>query len=330
VADPLTGTPHLKIRYRFPRHKHTSFACLVEGFCALRMYRYSEVSPPQLTLKQHQRLVHLGDAPSTRCLVHWWRLEHHQCSLIWDQVGTEMADHTSVPAARIIIADDHPLYRSALRSLLENSRDIELVAEASDGQEALELCRRFEPDLVLMDLRMPKVDGLEATRAIKRELPRTAVSMMTASEEPKHLAESIKAGAAGYVLKTASQQQMTDAIRRALGGESPLDQEIARQLISSLLDEVEKERPSELAEKPPHGDRRSGEALPSSLTAREAEVLRLVTRGLSNQQIAQTLLLSTSTAKKHMRHIISKLGVSDRTQAAVRASELGLRPDRDA
>ncbi len=101
-------------------------------------------------------------------------------------------------------------------------------------------------------------------------------------------------------------------------------------LLLDLVDEVQKERPSELDDKPPDGDGNAGEALPSSLTVREAEVLRLVTRGLSNQQIAQNLLLSVSTVKKHMRHVISKLGVSDRTQAAVRAIELGLRPDQDA
>jgi DNA-binding NarL/FixJ family response regulator len=129
-------------------------------------------------------------------------------------------EHTSVPPLwRIIIADDHPLWCSGLRSLLESSdSSMEVVAEATDGQQALELARTLKPDLVLMDVWMPRMGGLEATRAIKRELPQTVVLMITASEEPNHLAEAIKAGAAGYVLKSAPHQQITDAIRAALDG----------------------------------------------------------------------------------------------------------------
>jgi DNA-binding NarL/FixJ family response regulator len=210
-----------------------------------------------------------------------------------------------------------------------------VVAEATDGQQALELARTLKPDLVLMDVMMPKMDGLEATRAIKRQLPQTIVLMMTASEEPNHLAEAIKAGAAGYVLKRAPANQITDAIRAALDGEATLNQEIARRLILDLVDEQYKEEQSSSDVVTPGGslafddEHTQGEdTLPSSLSAREVEVLRLLMRGLSNQQIARNLLISTSTAKKHVRRIISKLGVSDRTQAAVRAIELGLRPQR--
>jgi DNA-binding NarL/FixJ family response regulator len=235
-----------------------------------------------------------------------------------------------------MIADDHPLWCSGLRTLLESSDSlVEVVAEATDGQQALEFTRTLKPDLVLMDVWMPRMGGLEATRAIKRELPQTVVLMMTASEDPNHLAEAIKAGAAGYVLKSAPAHQIIDAIRAALDGETiPLNQEVARRLILDLMDQQSKE------EKPlsdvviPEGsppalgeERSQGEnTLPSSLSAREVDVLRLLMGGLSNQQIARNLLISTSTVKKHVRRIISKLGVSDRTQAAVRAIELGLVP----
>jgi DNA-binding NarL/FixJ family response regulator len=245
--------------------------------------------------------------------------------------GRVAEQHSSIAPPRIIVAEDHPLFRSALRLLLESSDSLlEVVAEATDGQQALEFARTLKPDLVLMDVIMPNMDGLEATHAIKRELPKTVVLMMTASEEPNHLAEAIKAGAAGYVLKSASAQQIIDAIRAALDGESPLDPKIARHLILDLMDvQSNNERPSSDVvppESPPLGEEHSQgeETIPSSLTAREIEVLGLLARGRTNQQIAHELFVSTSTVKKHVRHIISKLGVSDRTQAAVQAIELGL------
>jgi DNA-binding NarL/FixJ family response regulator len=233
---------------------------------------------------------------------------------------------------RIIIADDHPLYRSAVRSTLEkHSGSWEVVAEATDGLEVVELCRSLSPDLVLMDVAMPRMGGLEATRALKDELPRTIVLIMTALEEPDHLAEALRAGAAGYVIKTAPAQQIVGAVRQALDGEYPLNHEVAKRLLLDLVNEEHKERlPSQRTpESPPIGAEYRPEALPSSLSAREVEVLRLVARGQTNQQIAENLLLSVSTVKKHVRQIISKLGVSDRTQAAIRALELGLRLERD-
>ncbi len=234
-------------------------------------------------------------------------------------------------AARIILADDHPLFRSAVRDTLEkHSGSLEVVAEAADGLEALQLCRNFRPDLVMMDVGMPAMSGLEAARAIRRELPRTIVLIMTALEEPDRLAEALRAGAAGYVTKTAFPQQVVGAIHEALDGEYPLNQEVAKRLLLNLVDEEREERPEPTAPETPHlSGRYPGETLPASLSAREAEVLRLVARGQTNQQIAQNLLISVSTVKKHVRQVISKLGVSDRTQAAVRAVELGMHPDRD-
>src|ERR671916_1290435 len=132
---------------------------------------------------------------------------------------------------RIMITDDHALVRDGLRSMLEDEPDLEVVGEASNGREAIELCRSLKPDMVLMDVRMPEMDGLEATRAIKEELPSTSVLMVTMHENPDYLMEALSAGAAGYVLKGASGDRLVNAIKRTLKGESPLNQELAAQLL---------------------------------------------------------------------------------------------------
>jgi DNA-binding NarL/FixJ family response regulator len=229
-----------------------------------------------------------------------------------------MTDHESVPA-RIIIADDHPLFRSALARLLEEGSGLEVVAQAADGREALEFCRRFGPDLVIMDLSMPNMDGLEATRTI--------VLIMTAYEDPERLSEAVRAGAGGYLLKTAHPQQIVDAVLRALEGGSPVDEELAMGLLSRLADErlggqEERARSPALPHSPPR--QRPTQALLRALTPREVQVLKLVVQGHSNRQIAEELDVSTSTVKKHVLRIRAKLGASDRTQAAVMAMEMGL------
>lgn len=218
--------------------------------------------------------------------------------------------------ARLLLADDHDLLRRGLRGVLVGEPDLEVVGEASNGQEALELCRDLRPDLVLMDVRMPVVDGLAATRAIKEASPATSVLMVTMHENPDYLLEALNAGAAGYVLKDAPAERLISSIRRTLNGESPLNQELAMQLLQRLAGQ----RRQDPAPKPP----KRGESLPESLTPRELEVLRLLASGNTNQQIAQTLVISRGTAKIHVERIIRKLGVSDRTQAALRAIELGL------
>ena len=216
--------------------------------------------------------------------------------------------------SRIVVADDHPLIRHALTTTIDEQPDLEAVAEATNGLEAVELCRMFQPELVLMDVLMPKLDGLEATRQIKRELPHTSVLVLTAVEDPIYLSEALKAGAAGYVQKGATTQEIIGAVRKVLEGESSLDQELATQLLRRLVEDP----------KPEQNGRAKGESSLELLSAREREVLGLVARGYTNQQIARSLLISLSTVKKHVRSAISKFGVSDRTQAAVRAVELGV------
>ena len=231
-----------------------------------------------------------------------------------------MATETPGGPARLVLADDHDLLRKGLRSVLESEPDLEVVGEASNGLEVLELCRRLRPDLVLMDVRMPEMDGLAATRELKREHPDISVLMVTMHENPDYLLEALDAGASGYVLKDATGDRLINAVRRTLSGETPLNQELAMQLLLRLA-HAERREP----QPPPQGTRAS---LGETLTPREVEVLQLLTTGQTNQQIAETLMISKGTVKVHVERIIRKLGVSDRTQAAVRAFELHiLTPD---
>lgn len=236
-------------------------------------------------------------------------------------VGSELEPGMHSTPARVLIVDDHELVRDGFKRMLSYEEDLEVVGEASNGREAVELCRRLNPDLVLMDVRMREMDGLEATRVIKAEQPSVSVLVVTTYENADYLLEAIKAGAAGYVLKDASNQQLTNAMRRALEGESPINQELATQLIQRLVREgPQPAEPSPTTEsgaatKPP---------LLEKLTPRELEVLKLMAHGKTNQDIAERLFISEATAKVHVRHIIAKLRVSDRTQAVVRAFELRL------
>ena len=239
---------------------------------------------------------------------------------------TEPNARSRTTPARVLIADDHELVRDGFERLLNYQEDFAVVGEASNGREAVELCRSLQPDLVLMDVRMPQMDGLEATASIKAEQPEVSVLVITTYENADYLLGAIKAGAAGYVLKDAPNQQLLNAMRRALEGESPVNQELATQLIQRLASEALQPpaEPSPIAERsaaprsavpPPHLE---------ELTPRELDVLGLVTQGKTNQEIAESLFISRATAKVHVQHIIRKLGVSDRTQAVVRAFELGL------
>ncbi len=225
-------------------------------------------------------------------------------------MGSQLGTNRTNPS-RVLIVDDHELVRSGLRGMLSGERDLRVVGEAANGGEALALCRRERPDVVLMDVRMPGMDGLEATRAIKREMPLTAVLMVTMQENPEYLYEALKAGASGYLLKDASRSELVRAVRSVLAGEPLLAPQMTGHLLRRLSAEhrVQTESPTE------------------PLTPREVEVLRLVAQGRTNREIGQVLMLSAATVKVHVQHIIAKLAVSDRTQAAVRAVELGLLED---
>ena len=220
---------------------------------------------------------------------------------------------------RVLIADDHALFRAGIRVILSSRPDIEVVGEAEDGEEAVALCRKTRPDLVMMDITMPKVDGVAATRTIKAEFPKTSVLVLTAYADEDVLMEAVRAGAAGFVVKDAvGPIELLDAVRGILNGESHVDQDLVMRLVRRLADE------SGPRSKPAAEATMERTEPVGSLTERELEVLRLLPQGKTNRQIAAELHLSLSTVKKRLERIISKLAVSDRTQAAVKAIELGL------
>jgi len=231
----------------------------------------------------------------------------------------------SSPPKRLLIADDHALVREGMRAMLASEQNLEVVGEAENGREALELCRELRPDLILMDVRMPEMDGLAATWEIKRKYPETRILILTTHESPEYLMDAIRAGAAGYVLKDSTKQRLLDAVRRVISGESPVNQELAMQVIQRLTDE--NRRHAEPLPEP--AEKWREETLTEPLTDREIEVLRLLALGKTNRQVAKELLISLSTVKTHVQHLNIKLGVSDRTQAAVRAAELGLLPKEE-
>jgi DNA-binding NarL/FixJ family response regulator len=208
--------------------------------------------------------------------------------------------------ARVVVADDHDLARAGLRTLLSGERGLEVVGEATSGREALDLCRRVQPDLVVMDVRMPDMNGLAVTRAIKSESPATSVILFTMYENADYLVEALQAGAAGYLLKGASKGEIVSTVRQVLAGDSMLRPELVLQLLRRL------------------SESRVETTVATQLTRRQYDVLGLIVLGQTNREIAETLNLTVSTVKTHVEQVIGKLGVSDRTQAAVRAIELGL------
>ncbi len=210
--------------------------------------------------------------------------------------------------ARVVIADDHELARAGLRTMLVGQRGVELIGEAKTGREALALCRRFQPDLVLLDVRMPDLDGLATCRSIKQEIPFTRVILVTMHENPQYFLEALRAGATGYVLKDITQRELLTTIRRVLHGESVLNPDIVMRVLGHL----------------PGNTPLQADVSPLQLSPREREVLQLLAQGQTNREIARALTVSVSTIKIHVEHILAKLGVSGRTQAALRANDLGL------
>jgi DNA-binding NarL/FixJ family response regulator len=219
----------------------------------------------------------------------------------------EEAERTAVgEAIRVMIVDDHALFRRGLQMVLEGEADIEVVAEAGDGHEAIEMAEQTTPDVVLMDVRMPKRSGIEATRMIKDTLPSTKILMLTISDEETDLYEAIKAGASGYLLKEISIEEVSGAVRSVFQGQSLISPSMASKLLTEFASMVK--RRDERAQVP--GPR---------LTERELEVLKLVAKGMNNRDIGTELFISENTVKNHVRNILEKLHLHSRMEAVVYA-----------
>jgi DNA-binding NarL/FixJ family response regulator len=212
---------------------------------------------------------------------------------------------------RIVLADDQAMVRSGFRLILEAEGDIEVVGEAGDGDEAVAVTRRLQPDVVLMDVQMPKTDGLEATRRIAREPEiRSRVLVLTTFERDDYVFEALRAGASGFMLKNASPEELVKAVRVVADGEALLAPSVTRRVIA------------EYAQRTP--PRREDDGALERLTDREREVLRLLATGKSNAELAAQLFLGEGTVKTHVSHVLGKLGLRDRVQAVVYAYESGL------
>ena len=212
---------------------------------------------------------------------------------------------------RILLADDQALFREGLHTLLALQPDLEVIGEASDGEEAVRLAARLHPDVVLMDLQMPVLDGVEATRRLHASQPACRVIALTTFDDDESVFEALRAGATGYLLKDTPSARLLEAIRAASRGESFLQASVATKVVAEF---------SRLANQAPARP----QTLADPLSPRELDIVRLLGSGSSNREIAAALVLSEGTVKNHVTSILSKLNVSDRTQAALKARELGL------
>ncbi len=206
---------------------------------------------------------------------------------------------------RLLVADDHAVVRAGVASFVRES-NITVVAEACDGAQALQMAQKHRPDVVLLDVRMPEIDGMSCLSKLKAELPHTPVVIFTAHDNPTYIARAVALGAAGYLVKSASQAELVSAVQQVAGGENLWSRENLRRVSGTLTNS------------------RSNSELEVPLTKRESEVLKQLALGLSNKEIAQALSISYETVKEHVQHVLRKLGVSDRTQAAVWAVRKGL------
>jgi DNA-binding NarL/FixJ family response regulator len=208
---------------------------------------------------------------------------------------------------RVVIADDQPMMRAGFKAVLEATGDIQVVAEASDGEEAVQAAGEHAPDVVLMDIRMPGIDGIEATR----RLPRQRVLILTTFGLDQYILEALRAGASGFLLKDAPTQEVVAAVRAVAAGDAVLSTAVTRQ----LLDQVARRLPAAVSRRPDELN---------LLTEREREVLRMLANGLSNAEIAAALIVSEATVKSHVSHLLGKLGLRDRVQAVIYAYETRL------
>ncbi len=215
-----------------------------------------------------------------------------------------------MPVIKVVLADDHAVVRHGLRFMLEQRPDIQVVGECGDGARALELVTEFLPDVALLDLLMPTMDGVAATREVKRLVPSTQIIILTSYYEDEHIFSAIKAGALSYLLKDSSPQELVEAVRAAARGESKLHPMVA----ARVLREMQQRQLSPL----------------NDLTPRELEVLTRIARGRSNYEIAQELVISEPTVRTHVSNILSKLHLTDRTQAAIYGLQQHLVPLKDA
>jgi DNA-binding NarL/FixJ family response regulator len=215
-------------------------------------------------------------------------------------------------AIRVLLVDDQCLFREGLETLLSVHKDIEVVGEASNGQEAVDVAAQVQPDVVLMDVRMPILDGVRATRRLKRALPQCRVIVLTTFDDDEYVFDALRAGAVGYLLKDVPSARLVEAIRAAARGESILEPSVAAKVIAEFT-RVSSLVPSAQMEQ-----------LVEPLSERELEILSLIATGASNREIADQLFIAEGTVKNHVTHILGKLGVRDRTQAALKARELGL------
>jgi DNA-binding NarL/FixJ family response regulator len=218
---------------------------------------------------------------------------------------------------RVLIADDQPVVRDGLAMLLGLIDDVEVVATAADGVQAVERARSEQPDIVLMDLRMPRLEGAEATRQILDSHPDTAVLVLTTYADDEFLFPALQAGARGYLTKDATAEEIEHAIRALIAGQTHLDAAVQQRLVTAVLDRAP---PAPAAESAPS----SAGNLPDELTPREVEVLKLIAAGLSNNEIADKLVLSHATVKTHINRIFYKTGARDRAQAVRYAYQHGL------
>ena len=214
------------------------------------------------------------------------------------------------PSIRVLLVDDHPLFRKGIASLLSSEPGFEVLGEASDGQEAIEKARDLMPDVILMDISMPGVNGLEATQRIKQEIPYVRIVILTVSDEDQNLFEAIKSGAQGYLLKKIEPQTLFQTLRGVLEGEAPL----SRVMATKLLAEFARQRRAASEPRTPT----------ATLTEREKEVLGLLATGKTNKEIAGALRIAENTVKNHLKNILEKLHLENRVQAATFALREGL------